>query len=149
MLLNNETLLLLKKKTESQGYIELPAEGNSMYPFIQNGNICHFDFIEPKHIKKGDIILFHSEVGKLVAHRFHRMEMKNGHLFYILKGDSNLGYDAPVMEQQIIGRMASIQRNNKQIKVTDYGVKLWTSLVLSWPLISGVLRMYLNRKYQN
>jgi signal peptidase I len=148
MLFDSQTFVLLKNKVQSDGFIDLPAYGNSMFPFILKGNICRFTYVDPSKLIKGDIVLFHSVTGQLVAHRLFNTKEHHGNRVFILKGDSNLGFDQPVEEQQIIGVLAYIQKGDKRVQMKGFSASFWGWLILSIPILSGLLRSYLNKKEQ-
>lgn len=125
----------------------MPAEGNSMYPFIREGEVCRFDWCEPSLLKKGDTALFLSASERLVAHRFSHSESRNDWELYVFKGDANLGFDEPIAERQIIGKLTSIQKRHVKLKANGLIARIWGSLVLAFPLLSGLIRTYLNRKH--
>jgi signal peptidase I len=145
MLIDHNTFQLLKRSIQSAGWLELPAIGNSMYPLIQQGEICRFNPIEAFSIKKGDILLFYTEKGQLIAHRLYRMERMYNQQFYLLKGDTNLGFDAPIQGDRIIGKLVCVQKKNKVIRPESLLPFFWGKVIQSFPLLSGILRKYLNR----
>lgn len=140
------SLQLIAHVIKKRGWIELPAQGTSMYPFIQKGDICHFISTERVHIKKGDILLFHTPQGSLVAHRFCRYETSNQQLQFLCKGDSNLATDEAIAMDHLIGKMAWISRSGRIIHVKSLTAYVWGRAVLSFPVISRLLRLYLNRR---
>lgn len=142
MLIDEHTVELLKSTIEKNGWLELPAFGNSMFPLIQEGNFCRFVPFTPSSVKKGDIILYSSHDDQLVAHRF--VGEKNS--LYLLKGDTNLGFDQPVKEKQIVGKLISIQKRHLKITSDHFLAYLWGRLLLRCPVLSWILRKYLNRK---
>lgn len=146
MLCDIPTIDLFKKVIKKNGYIDLPAQGNSMFPIIQKADICRFISCSPLHFKKGDIILFHSQNGQLIAHRFCESKLIDGIEHYFFKGDSNLGFDQPIVEEQVIGKLIFIQKRHSNINMEDFRVSLWSKLILSFPSLSGLLRKYLNWK---
>jgi signal peptidase I len=148
MLLDSRTFLLLKSKVQSEGFIDLPAYGNSMFPFIKKGNLCRFTSALPSDLKKGDIVLFHSVTGQLVAHRLSDTKELDGNRVFILKGDTNLGFDQPIIEQQIIGVLTYIQKGDKRVHMNEFSASFWGWLILSLPILSGWLRSYINFKEQ-
>lgn len=146
MQIDIHTFTLLKKAIKKDGSLELPASGNSMFPYIQNGNLCRFVPCNPSLFKKGDVILYYSQTGQLIAHRFvEKRIVKNQSLFF-LKGDTNLGFDQPIEEHWILGKLVSIQK--KHVKIThDHLIgRIWGGLILAFPILSGFLRSYLDRK---
>jgi signal peptidase len=146
MLVDRGAISLLKSKIHSDGYLDLPANGNSMFPLIQKGDICRFILTDPSQLKKGDILLFHFQSGQLVAHRYIYTSESNNLPFFHLKGDSNLGFDKPIQDEQIIGILAFIQRGKKKIGVNEFSASLWRRLILSFPILSEIVRRYINRK---
>lgn len=148
MLLEAGTVHLIKKVIGSSGTIDLPAEGESMFPFIKNGDICTFTITDPSQLKKGDVALFHSAAtGKLVAHRFVHSTVIDEEQYYVFKGDTNLGFDKPVQKTQIIGKLVLVQKNKLKINVGNSCAVLYGKLLLALPVLSGLLRNYLNRRW--
>lgn len=146
MYIEKQAVHLIEKVVQRSGSIELPAQGYSMFPLIQKGDICTFNKCDPLHMKKGDIVLFYSPSGQLVAHRFYHKELMSNEMHFRFKGDTNLGFDQPVKAQQIIGRLTSIRSKKRVKSVEDSLVSLWGRLVVTLPVLSGLLHTYLNRK---
>lgn len=133
----------LKSMIHKNGWLDLPAEGDSMFPLIKKEDICRFFPFDPYSLKRGDIILFWNQKGQLVAHRFYKMDRQQ---FYIFKGDTNLGYDEPVQQDRILGKLDSIRKNRRTVTVKGLSAYIWGELILSFPALSGLLRTYLNWK---
>lgn len=146
MLFDHETILFLKVAIEKDGFLELPAHGNSMFPLIKRGDVCRFVPCSPDSLMKQDIILFHNDQGQLIAHRFIGVEANNDVLHYLFKGDTNLGYDQPVTADQLIGKLTFIKKKQQEISTLDATPQLWGKLLLTLPFLSGALRKYLNWK---
>ncbi len=142
MLFDQETIRFLKVAIEKDGLLELPSHGNSMFPLIQRGDVGKFVPCSPGSLEKGDIILFHTDQGQLIAHRFILKEVSH----YLFKGDTNLGYDLPARPEQIIGKLTSIKKNRHNLSVESPSVELWGKLIMALPVLSGILRKYLNWK---
>jgi signal peptidase len=136
---------LIKEIMRKQGWIDLPAEGTSMYPLIKKGNICRFVSCEAMKLKKGEIILFQTSSGSLVAHRFLATEWKDKQVKYLLKGDTNFGLDEAINYDQIIGKLTSIKKAKYRLRLPSLSVNIWSQMILMFPIISFFLRSYLNR----
>jgi len=146
MLYNVETVDLLRYSLKKHEWIDLPAEGNSMYPLIRQGNVCRFMNCDPLTLQKGDIILFHAVSGQLVAHRFiERILVKNSLLFRI-KGDTNLGFDQPIRQEQILGKLLYIKKGKIILYAFHFSVYIWGKIILSLPSLTKIIRRYLNIK---
>lgn len=147
MLIDTNTFELFKQTINKNGWIELPSTGNSMFPLIRQGNICRFSACDPSAIKKGDIILYWSSTGRLIAHRFYKTASQSGKIFYIFKGDTNLGFDELIEEKQLLGKLIIINRKNKKVSPDRLIPFLWGKLIIFFPLLSAILRKYLNRSF--
>ncbi|WP_191556880.1 S24/S26 family peptidase [Metabacillus idriensis] len=143
MRFDHKTINLLKATIEKHGWIDLPAEGFSMYPFIQKGDICRFTKFNNKKFKKGDILLFYTTSGKMIAHRLYRYE--NGYFF--LKGDTNERLDEPVSPAQVIGCLESVQKDKGIIHMNNPFAFLYSKAVVSTPFSARLFRLYINRKH--
>jgi signal peptidase I len=138
-----EIIDLIKNTLTKNGWIDLPAHGVSMFPFIREGNICRFIEKKPYHLKAGDIVLFHTINGQLIAHRLHKTFTKHGDQSFLFKGDSNLGFDELVNESQLIGKLEYIHDRiiqNRKIFSNMYG-----RLILTYPILSRLFRIYLDK----
>ncbi|WHY85179.1 signal peptidase I [Neobacillus novalis] len=146
MLIDHNTFTLLKSAIKKHGWLELPAYGNSMFPFIEQGNLCRFAPCEPFQLKKGDVILFYSQAGQLIAHRFVKIKRIDIQLLFLLKGDTNLCFDQPIGEDRILGKLDSIQKQHKKVTSDHFIAYIWGKVILTFPAFSVILRKYLNRK---
>ncbi|MDD9266542.1 signal peptidase I [Paenibacillus sp. GCM10023248] len=143
-----ESIQLIARVIRKQGWIELPARGTSMYPWIKKGDVCRFVDAEAANIRKGDILLYHTPYGSMVAHRFCRLETgkQDREHRYVCKGDSNLAADEPITRDQLLGKMVWTERNGRIIPATGLVAAIWGRTILAVPLFSLFVRMYLNRR---
>lgn len=133
------------KVLKRYGEIELPAVGTSMFPLIKDGDFCRFVSCETKNLQKGDIALFFSTSGKLIAHRFYETKKQKDGLYFLFKGDTNIAFDNLVPNDQVIGKLTSIQKISKEITSNSMLFCFWSKVILSIPFISYLLRYYLNK----
>lgn len=140
------TVTLLQKAITKDGWIDLPSQGFSMFPTIQSGDICRFVPCSGSQLKKGDVILFWSESGQLIAHRFYYHTMREGKLQFFCKGDTNISFDQPIGFENIIGTLKYIQKRNRKVFPEQIQSYLWGSLIVRLPMLSGILRRYLNKR---
>jgi signal peptidase I len=148
MLIDHNTFLLLQNTIRKDGWIELPSFGNSMYPFINQGNLCRFVHCQTAYLRKGDVILFYTQTGQLIAHRLVSIQIVNNQRIFQFKGDTNLGFDELIGEDQILGKLVSVQKKHRKLTPEGRLAKFWGGIILTFPAISGILRRYLNRKLQ-
>lgn len=145
MLFDHNTVLLLKSTIKKDGWLELPSFGNSMYPYIQQGNLCRFALCQPELLKKGDVILFYTKAGQLIAHRLVSIKIVENQRFFQLKGDTNLGVDQLIDEGQILGKLISVQKKHGIVTQEGRLARFWGKVILTCPVLSGILRRYLNK----
>ena len=126
------------------GHIELPANGDSMFPFIEQGDLCTFIRHEPSQLKIGDIVLYKSSHGQLVAHRLHQVTCEEGFTQCLCKGDANAGYDEPIGQEQIIGKLTSIRKGQNTRSDSDMLAVIWKKTMISFPHLSSLIRRCLN-----
>ena len=104
------------------GYsVNFSAPGHSMYPTIMANEKIVVAPIDPATVRMGDIILYRTN-GHLIAHRVTLINKLNNDALptypdwsFILKGDALPTYDEPVKDEQILGKVISIERNGCRI----------------------------------
>jgi signal peptidase I len=146
MQVNQVTVDLVRRVVNKKGSILLPAYGKSMFPFIRQGDICHFEACEFSTFKKGDIVLFTVDFNRLVAHRFIKKIIKDNQTYYLFKGDTNHLFDEPITYEHIIGKMTMIERKNKAVNLRNMWSSIWCLLIINLPMMSKLLRKFIYRK---
>ena len=139
---DNSPVAIVREVLLKRGWIDLPSCGTSMYPLIKEGDICRFSSCNSSELKNMDIILFYTPSNCFVAHRLIRIDKTR----YFCKGDGNLGFDPPIDQRCILGKLTSIKRNDKKIDSNNLSFRVWGHFVQAVPVISTFIRMYLKRK---
>lgn len=148
MLFDLKTVQLFKNVLRDSKYLDLPAEGTSMFPFIQEGDLCRFSECNPLRLKKGEVVLFYTNSGQLIAHRFYERKDVDGKMLYFFKGDTNLGIDQPIKQEQIIGKLFYVKKEKSIMYASHILAKVWRALIVHYPIISSILNKYVNYKYR-
>jgi signal peptidase I len=146
MTFKEEVLHVLQHKLESDSKIILPSIGESMFPFIKNGDLCEFELFDIDKLKKGDIILYWTKTGELIAHRYFYNKPRNNRPYYFCKGDTNLAFDEPIERSNIIARLTFIKRKERKINVNNIAAITWGKIIILIPKLSGIVRAYLNKR---
>jgi signal peptidase I len=134
---------LIKKK----GWIDIPSSGVSMYPLIKEGDVCRFIPIKSDNFfKKGEIILYISDEGQLVGHRYIQSIFEKSILYHVMKGDTNVFWDQPVENSQIIGKLEIIKKKKIHLRTQGIISKLWGSIVFALPALPRYCKHYLSLK---
>jgi signal peptidase len=146
MQVSRDTTKLISIAIQKHGKIDLAAHGNSMFPFIREGDICRFVSCERALLKKGDIVLFRTLSGSLVAHRLQQIKLINNNFYYYFKGDTNLSLDEPISQEQLIGKLTWTRKGTTVYRAEGLVASVWGRAILAFPMLSLLMRMYLNRK---
>lgn len=101
------------------GGIRLPAMGISMVPAIQPGDVLSIQPVDPKEVSLGDIVVYVREQ-ILVVHRIVRTSAASTEQYLVTRGDRLLRDDPPILPGDLIGRVASIERRNRRVKVQPF-----------------------------
>jgi signal peptidase I len=84
------------------------ARGNSMSPFIKDGDVLTICPKRTKLFAKGDVVAYnHHTLNKIVIHRIVGRKKDN----YLLKGDNTAGDADVVDEKDILGYVLKVERN--------------------------------------
>lgn len=94
--------------------LKVTAGGLSMFPFLRKGDIIYFKKQKTENYKKGDIIVFKTSE-KFIAHRLIKLKNEKNKIMVICKGDSLLKYDKAFPVNQILGKVISVERNDKKV----------------------------------
>jgi len=99
------------------------VSGDSMYPFLQNGEKVKAQVIDPKSVVIGDIIVYCKFEDHLTAHRIIEiMKVGDSRTCFITKGDNNPNKDDYIVHpHQIMGKV---------IKTNKTGWKIERKLIL-------------------
>ena len=115
--------------------VRFRANGQSMTPFIEDGDILEASPIGKHPLHVGEIILY--EVGKshLVVHRILHKRHLNHKLLVQTRGDANFTPDDWIDRSKILGKITSIERRDLQIRPNTLQNRVYA---LSW----GVARRW-------
>ena len=92
---------------EKDGELFFTNVGYSMYPLIrQREDILHI--VKSNTYKKGDIILYKSDIDHYVLHRILKIKKNK----IICAGDYNYFKDKPIPSNQILGLLISIKKKD-------------------------------------
>jgi signal peptidase len=108
-----------------------------MKPLLREGDavlVAHGN----KDIRRGDVVVFRQE-GGLVAHRVLRIGVGDAGSVLVTKGDGLSRFDTPVSAKQVVGRVVSIERNGRQMRLDTPGWRAVGWLVAVATLAGAVL----------
>lgn len=107
-IVNQEELIIMEEK------FEIIISGDSMYPFLQNGEKVKAQTVDPSSIVIEDIIVYQKFEDHLTAHRVVEiMNLSERRKCFVTKGDNNSKKDDYIVHpHQIIGRV--IKKNKAE-----------------------------------
>jgi hypothetical protein len=122
MFLDVSTELLLS------GYgIRFRPGGQSMTPTIRDGEAVTVEPVKAADVRRGEIILYRTERG-LIAHRvvsIREAGAATGKRTFYLRGDASDGCDAPVSEEQIMGKIVAVERHGRKENLSGSRRSAW------------------------
>ena len=122
------------------GAFRFRAPGGSMHPFIRNGDVLEVRPVDSAVIRPADIILYHRENRRLIAHRVIGRARKQYTTELLVRGDTDPFNTEIVFLESVLGRVVRVQRGEK-ILVMDSG--LWRWLGMLWIALSPLsLELY-------
>jgi signal peptidase I len=95
------------------------ARGESMFPFIREGDFILVKRVPLNTITPGDTILFESEDKREVCHNVAEIKRVGDVLWFHTKGYKSASYDAaPIRQDRVLGKVVALRRKNKVIDLT-------------------------------
>ncbi len=123
-ILPNESFFQQLKVFLDQGReVAIPVKGRSMLPFLRSGDKVLIEPLRTDLIRKGSIVLSETAYG-VVLHRIVRI--KGSSIW--LAGDANLVQEEEVCQQDIMGVVKAVCRENQWNNVTHLQMPLVTHL---------------------
>ena len=90
------------------------VKGDSMHPLIKDGDMLFVENCLYNNLKRWDIVVYNSADGFPIVHRLIRKHQKNQ---LELRGDGYLLVPEFVEFSKVIGKVVSINRHGRQIRV--------------------------------
>ncbi len=103
--------------------VRFQAAGQSMQPFIQNGDILEAAPLGERRIKSMDVLLVEHGESMLLAHRVVNIRLRQGSVEYLLQGDSCQSPDGWFRRDQVLGHVDIIERDHQIIYFASHAQK--------------------------
>jgi signal peptidase I len=121
--LDRDKLTKLSSDILSQGgSFSFEAHGSSMYPFVCDGDILTVKQVDHSAIRVGDIVFYRSSDERLIAHRVIARKLQSNRSMLLLRGDSVFNNDGWIYSDQVLGKVVSIQRDKKFVRLDQVGL---------------------------
>ncbi len=123
-----------------QGHLlRFRAHGDSMHPFIRHADLLEVEPLGPQPVHRGDIVLCSLENGSLVAHRVVRCTLRSGEQSFLVQGDNRRRPDGFIKRENILGRVAAIERKGERVDLKSASQRLLSWLWLSFAPYSKLI----------
>jgi signal peptidase I len=118
------------------------AKGQSMSPFIKDGDIVTISPLTDSSPRIGDVVAFnHPGNEKLIIHRVVKKRNKD----YYVRGDNAIEADGLVQGKNILGYVKKVERNGKKVQIglgpERFLIAFLNRRGLLFPLLSPVWRI--------
>jgi len=112
---NNLVLEQLQVYLRQGKQVSIPVKGNSMLPFLRNGDQVLIKPFEADALRKG-MILLASVQGNMVLHRLVKFSAER----VLLAGDANLAQHEDVSIEDVIGCATTVWRGAQERKLDKW-----------------------------
>jgi len=100
--------------------LKLQVNGSSMLPSLFPGDVLTFRRCAPEEIVVGDIVLFMRE-GRCFVHRVAERMAGGASARLRTRGDALPSCDAPLVETEVLGRLATVERRGRRLPPPSLG----------------------------
>jgi len=97
--------------------LRIRVTGRSMVPFLQGGEMLTIRKASASSLRKGDLVFFKNRDGHPVIHRIVKKYTHNDVLTFQTRGDALIGFDGPVREEHILGKVCSLERGRRHLNL--------------------------------
>lgn len=116
-----DILPIIEEKLKSGAEVTINPGGISMEPLIKAGRDSVV-LTSPDSLKKYDVVLYRRENGQFVLHRI----IKKKDDFLVMCGDNQVVLEYGIKTDDIIAKMSSVIRKNKNISVLCMPYKIYS-----------------------
>jgi signal peptidase I len=103
--------------------VRFRAEGLSMYPAIRHGELITVGPVAAGQVVRGDVLLCRHST-RVLAHRVVAVTGYGSERVLQLRGDAKGACDAPVAASDVIGKVLSVCRNRRTIRLCGRAARL-------------------------
>jgi protein tyrosine phosphatase (PTP) superfamily phosphohydrolase (DUF442 family) len=133
MLTRDELYELAAQVLEQGSPFVFAARGNSMLPFIREGDLLTVVPLGGALLRPGEIALYRRDGGSLLAHRVIGPAARGGEA-WLMRSDGSRGELERVRSEEVLGRIVSLERRGRTRRL-DTRRRLWVARLWHrlWP----------------
>jgi hypothetical protein len=115
--------VVMKEALATGTVVRFRAEGGSMYPTIRDGDTITIAAVSAIDVVRGDVLLYrHGQ--RVLAHRVVGVGAHGGIRMFCLRGDAMAECDAPVGASDVVGRVISVWRHEREVRLSGRTARL-------------------------
>jgi len=104
--------------------LRFTAQGSSMMPLLKSGDILVVKPVQAQQVRIGDVVLCSVSTERVVAHRIVRRRFATNGLNFLIQGDQLTQPDGWIIQEQVHGRVESLERSGRQIDLNTPAARL-------------------------
>jgi protein tyrosine phosphatase (PTP) superfamily phosphohydrolase (DUF442 family) len=133
MLTRDELYELAAQVLEQGSPFVFAARGNSMLPFIREGDLLTVVPLGGAPLRPGEVALYRRDGGSLLAHRVIEPAARGGEA-WLMRSDGSRGELERVRSEEVLGRIVSLERRGRTRRL-DTRRRLWMARLWHrlWP----------------
>jgi hypothetical protein len=125
---------------EKNARLRFSAPGNSMTPFILDGDVLEVQPCPANQAQPMDVLLYACPGQKLIAHRLLNIERKRQGVTFVLRGDSRTGAFELVKPEWVLGRVVAVKRRGRWLRID---IPIIQTLARLWVCTPDIFRRVL------
>lgn len=110
--------------------VRLKLSGNSMYPFLREGDLSQIERVDPLTLKRGQVVVF-SSGDHWIAHRLISIAQQPKGLTFLAQGDSHPKADPPFLVSDYLGVIQHVERNGVALNLKGLQLRFLSFLMVS------------------
>lgn len=118
----SDLLPIIQEKIQKGESFSFLANGDSMLPFLRNGQDLVTLSPKPERFKKNDVIFYRRENGQFILHRIVKI-LDSGEMW--LCGDNQLYIERKIFPEDVIAILTEIKRDGKMLSLTSLSYKCY------------------------
>lgn len=120
--------------------VSFRARGQSMRPFIRDGDRLVIHPLGVRGVQRGDVVLCRMAGGTLLAHRVVKISKRNGQKMLVSQGDARPDADAAIPLASVLGRAVAVERGTRHWRLdTPWLYPVNWLLATLWPGLKKII----------
>lgn len=111
------------------GSFSFTAKGNSMRPFLQDGDVLTVAPTDTANLQTGDVVLYRNQTKRLIVHRIIKRSVHQSMRLLLIRADAQPKNQDYIYAEQVLGKVTHAYRGTREIQLNNW---LYRSASLLW-----------------